>query len=115
MVFWMPLGLALISSSIKGLIYFGTRFFLLSAFAFIAMRLNDKSIQKTLRRVQAHWNPVYSDYKPEPHQGESYWRTPLPNMPEVQRRGRNSIYVVTGMILTVALGIGGGMGMRNRQ
>jgi hypothetical protein len=107
MVFWMPLGLALISSSIKGLIYFGTRFFLLSAFAFTAIRLNDNYIRKTLKSARTHWNPVYENYVPQPEQGASYWRNPEAlNIPKVQRRGRNTIYIATGMILIFLMGYG---------
>jgi hypothetical protein len=97
--------MALVGSSILLWVYVVMRFSLSLLFIIVAIRLSDRSIQKTLRAARAHWSPVYENYVPQPHLGENYWRTPTPNMPEVHRRGRQSIYIATGMILAFILGI----------
>jgi hypothetical protein len=107
MVFWTLSGMALISSSILLWVYVVMRFSLSLLFIIVAIRLSDRSIQKTLRHARTHWNPVFSDYKPQPSQGVSYWRNPEAlNIPKVQRRGRSTIYITMGIIPVFLLGYG---------
>lgn len=92
------LEIPLASSSILLWVYVGIRLLLSFLFIIAIIKLNDRSIQKTLKHARAHWSPQYSSPM---SQGESYWP-----MPKVQRRGRQSIYIATGMILCYLIGIG---------